>query len=80
MDLFRSRFFVGDFEPFGVVDVKVTKVTRIHNRNLRNRFEERLHDVVDTSDQSYKRALEYLFYGEVCLGVRTCICGPTVSG
>jgi hypothetical protein len=42
----------------------VSRVTRIHNRFLRNRFEERLETLVDVSDPTYKRSLEYLFYGE----------------
>ena len=44
--------------------LQVTRVTRIHNRFLRNRFEERLEHLVDLSDTSYKRQLEYLFYGQ----------------
>lgn len=47
-----------------VTGLRVTRVTRIHCRFLRNRFEERLEAVVDTSDAAYKRSLEYLFYGE----------------
>eukprot|EP01062_Namystynia_karyoxenos_P058429 TRINITY_DN4997_c0_g3_i1.p1 TRINITY_DN4997_c0_g3~~TRINITY_DN4997_c0_g3_i1.p1 ORF type:complete len:1660 (+),score=672.78 TRINITY_DN4997_c0_g3_i1:84-4982(+) len=64
VDLVRSRFFPVDFEPFGIKDVRITKVTRIHNRFLRNRFEDRLDHLVDTSNPVYKKALEYLFYGE----------------
>eukprot|EP01061_Rhynchopus_euleeides_P005092 TRINITY_DN14333_c0_g2_i1.p1 TRINITY_DN14333_c0_g2~~TRINITY_DN14333_c0_g2_i1.p1 ORF type:complete len:1537 (+),score=690.35 TRINITY_DN14333_c0_g2_i1:257-4612(+) len=64
VDLVKSRFFSLDFEPFGIKDVRVTKVTRLHNRYLRNRFEDRLDQLVDTSNQAYKKALEYLFYGE----------------
>ena len=64
VDLVRSRFFAADFEPFGIKDVRITKVTRVHNRYLRNRFEDRLDQLVDTSNQAYKKALEYLFYGE----------------
>lgn len=41
----------------------MTRVTRIHNRFLRNRFEEKLDQLVDISDNAYKRNLEYLFYG-----------------
>ena len=63
VDLVNSRFFGTDFEPFGIVDIKVNRVTRIHNRYLRNRFEERLDSLVDTKDASYKKSLEYLFYG-----------------
>eukprot|EP00755_Sulcionema_specki_P010169 Sspe_Gene.6755::Locus_2269_Transcript_1_1_Confidence_1.000_Length_4905::g.6755::m.6755 len=64
VDLVKSRFFPSDFEPFGIKDVRITKVTRIHNRFLRNRFEDRLETLVDTSNQAYKKALEYLFYGD----------------
>ena len=49
----------GRFPP-----LQVTRVTRVHNRYLRNRFEERLENLVDMSDSSYKRSLEYLFFGE----------------
>ncbi len=42
----------------------MTRVTRIHNRQLRNRFEERLETMVNTTDVAYKRSLEYLLYGE----------------
>ncbi len=48
---------------FGITGINVTRVTRIHNRFLRNRFEEKLEQLVDLSDVSYKRSLEYLFYG-----------------
>lgn len=48
---------------FGVIGINVNRVTRIHNRFLRNRFEEKLETLVDPSDSSYKRNLEYLFMG-----------------
>ena len=50
-------------KTFGIIGISVTRVTRIHNRYLRNRFEDRLESLVDLSDNSYKRSLEYLFYG-----------------
>lgn len=56
VDLMLSRYQ-------GPPHIKVTKVTRIHNRFLRNRFEERLESVADITETSYKRNLEYLFYG-----------------
>eukprot|EP00736_Rhodelphis_marinus_P010350 Rmarinus@m.14060 len=64
MDLVRSRFNEADFLGYGITDIKIVRVTRIHNRFLRNRFEERLDTLVDTTDPSYKRHLEYLFFGE----------------
>jgi len=48
---------------FGIIGINVTRVTRIHNRFLRNRFEEKLEQLVDLTDNQYRRSLEYLFYG-----------------
>eukprot|EP00817_Percolomonadidae_sp_ATCC50343_P006469 CAMPEP_0117419046 /NCGR_PEP_ID=MMETSP0758-20121206/704_1 /TAXON_ID=63605 /ORGANISM="Percolomonas cosmopolitus, Strain AE-1 (ATCC 50343)" /LENGTH=1291 /DNA_ID=CAMNT_0005199911 /DNA_START=513 /DNA_END=4388 /DNA_ORIENTATION=- len=62
VDLVKSRFFPSDFEPYGISGLRVNRVTRIHNRFLRNRFENHLESLVDISDQSYKRSLEYLFF------------------
>ena len=53
-----------DFQDFGITGLNVVRVTRVHNRFLRNRFEEQLETVVDVQDGSYKRSLEYLFYGD----------------
>ena len=47
----------------GVCGISVNRITRIHNRFLRNRFEDKLDLLVDMTDTSYKRYLEYLFYG-----------------
>lgn len=63
VDLVRSRFNPEQMKFFGINGINVTRVTRIHNRFLRNRFEEKLEQLVDLSDNSYKRSLEYLFYG-----------------
>jgi hypothetical protein len=59
-DLVRSRLNLGELQHAGVRDVSITRVLRIHNRVLRNRFEEKLESLVDFSDASYKRNLEYL--------------------
>jgi hypothetical protein len=63
VDLVRSRFNAEQMKPFGIIGINVNRVTRIHNRFLRNRFEEKLEFLVDLSDNQYKRNLEYLFYG-----------------
>ena len=63
VDLVRSRCNPEQMKFFGINGINVTRVTRIHNRYLRNRFEEKLEQLVDLSDNSYKRNLEYLFYG-----------------
>lgn len=48
VDLLKSRFFHRDFLPLGVVGVRINRVTRIHNRFLRNRFDARMADVLAT--------------------------------
>jgi hypothetical protein len=65
VDLVQSRFFPQDYRAFNVAGVKVTRVHRVHNRFLRNRFDARLESLVDITDSSYKKSLEYLFYGEI---------------
>jgi Leucine-rich repeat (LRR) protein len=60
-DLVRSRLNLGELHHFGVRDICITRVMRIHNRVLRNRFEEKLESLVDFSEPSYKKNLEYLF-------------------
>lgn len=62
-ELAKGRFNPEQMKFFGITGINVTRVTRIHNRFLRNRFEEKLEQLVDLSDVSYKRSLEYLFYG-----------------
>lgn len=42
VDLVRSRFNAEHMKQFGIIGINVTRVTRIHNRFLRNRFEEKL--------------------------------------
>lgn len=64
VDLVTSRFVAADYAELGIGGLRVTRVTRIHNRHLRNQFEQRLEELVSTADGSYKRSLEYLFYAE----------------
>ncbi|XRB06100.1 U2 small nuclear ribonucleoprotein A [Pycnococcus provasolii] len=64
VDLVHSRFFSEDFAQYGITGIRVTRVSRVHNRFLRTRFETALSEKVDTSDASHKRTMEYLFYGE----------------
>lgn len=48
---------------YGIADIDIKRVVRIHNRFLRNKFEEKMESLVDVSNASYKKSLEYLFYG-----------------
>ncbi|RHY83123.1 hypothetical protein DYB35_010700, partial [Aphanomyces astaci] len=54
VDLVKSRAFVADLHVFGVRDVHVHRVARINNRYLRNRFQERMDQVLDGPDDHVK--------------------------
>ncbi|KAM9354856.1 leucine-rich repeat-containing protein 9 [Pholidichthys leucotaenia] len=67
-DLLFSRFSPSDFKIYGIADIKVDRVVRVHNSALRLRFEEKLHSLLDkeenvfTCSLDYRRHLDYLFY------------------
>lgn len=70
INLVKSRFFPDDLKNYGknrnnlgVKDIRVKRVLRIHNRFLRNRFEERIELYLDQSNPEYKKSFEFLFYG-----------------
>lgn len=57
-ELVTSRFRAEELAHFGVCDIKVVSVTRVHNRSLRIRFEQLLED----SESDSAKQVEYLFY------------------
>ncbi|KAK3093172.1 hypothetical protein FSP39_012192 [Pinctada imbricata] len=70
-DLVLSRFCASDYKEHGIAGVKIHRIIRVHNRMLRNRFDEKLTSIVDDVDgeyypslrnHSYKKLLEYLFW------------------
>ncbi|XP_053700344.1 leucine-rich repeat-containing protein 9 isoform X2 [Synchiropus splendidus] len=66
-ELLLSRFTHLDYRPLGIVGIKTKRVVRVQNRDLRLRFEEKLHTVVTGGDaahlmQNYRRRLEYLLH------------------
>jgi len=64
VDLIKSRFHNDEMQKaYDIIDVNVTRVIRIHNRFLRNKFEEKMETLVDSNNGNYKKSLEYLFYG-----------------
>eukprot|EP00949_MAST-11_sp_MAST-11-sp1_P004981 g4981.t1 len=64
VDLLKSRFFVQDFRAYNVTGLRVHRVTRIHNRFLRNCFDKAMEKVAGdlNAPAGGKRQLEYLFY------------------
>ena len=68
VDLLKSRFFARDFRAYGVGDIRVNRVTRIHNRFLRNRFDAAMEDLMrknNIAPGGGKRQLEYLFLEKI---------------
>ena len=48
---------------YGIKDIEIQRAVRIHNRFLRNKFEEKIESLVDISNPQYKKMVEYYFYG-----------------
>ncbi|XP_052269181.1 leucine-rich repeat-containing protein 9-like isoform X5 [Dreissena polymorpha] len=70
-DLVLSRFCASDYREHGIVAIKIRRIIRLHNRILRNRFDEKLTSIVDDPEGEYyisnrsvgyKKLLEYLFW------------------
>ena len=62
-DLITTRFSPDDLEKYDISGINITKVVRIHNRFLKNKFEEKMEMLADISSVNSKKQLEYLFYG-----------------
>lgn len=65
VDLIQARINSSVTDDF---TLGITRVIRIYNRFLRNRFEEKLESLVDVTEPSYKRSIEYLFYSSDVVG------------
>mmetsp|Transcript_23572 Transcript_23572/g.20473 ORF Transcript_23572/g.20473 Transcript_23572/m.20473 type:complete len:351 (-) Transcript_23572:95-1147(-) len=63
IDLLKSRFHPEEMIDYNIKDIEIKRIIRIHNRFLKNKFEDRLESLVDMSNNNYKKAVEYLFYG-----------------
>ncbi|XP_048340619.1 leucine-rich repeat-containing protein 9-like [Sphaerodactylus townsendi] len=65
-DLILSRFCTWDFKPYGITAVKVNRVIRVHNRILRQKFEEKFQSFLEEEElndsTNNRKKLEYLFY------------------
>ncbi|XP_029195766.2 leucine-rich repeat-containing protein 9-like isoform X1 [Acropora millepora] len=68
-ELVLSRFCVDDYMGCGISGIKIHRITRVHNRILRMRFDNKLDEIMEREDineltkgRSYKRLLEYLFF------------------
>ncbi|CAH1791753.1 unnamed protein product [Owenia fusiformis] len=69
-DLILSRFCAADYKDRGIYGVRIHRITRVHNRILRSKFDDKLSTLLDDDDNylpttrsdSYKKKLEYLFW------------------
>ena len=52
VDLVKSRSFIQDFKELGVRGINIVRVTRIHNRCLRHKFEETVHNITTKREQA----------------------------
>ena len=48
---------------YDIKDINIKRVIRIHNKFLRNKFEEKTESLIDVSNNFHKKYLDYLFYG-----------------
>uniref|UniRef100_A0A8C5N450 Leucine rich repeat containing 9 n=1 Tax=Leptobrachium leishanense TaxID=445787 RepID=A0A8C5N450_9ANUR len=64
-DLILSRFCERDFNAFGVSSLKINRIIRVHNRILKQKFEEKLQELLDLEDlgfsKNYRKMFDYLF-------------------
>ncbi|XP_013396331.1 leucine-rich repeat-containing protein 9 [Lingula anatina] len=69
-DLILSRFCAVDYREFGIQGIMIHRITRVHNRILRTRFDDKLSTLLDDDDSylpstrsgSHKKLIEYLFW------------------
>ncbi len=63
MDLIKSRFQAEDLSKHDINGINIKRVVRIHNRFLKNKFEEKMEMLADITNVNSRKQLEYLFYG-----------------
>jgi hypothetical protein len=54
---------VDDLAKFDIGGINIKRVVRIHNRFLKNKFEEKMEMLADITNVNSRKQLEYLFYG-----------------
>jgi hypothetical protein len=63
VDLIKSRFQAEDLSKHDINGINIKRVVRIHNRFLKNKFEEKMEMLADITNVNSRKQLEYLFYG-----------------
>nr|XP_002121920.1 leucine-rich repeat-containing protein 9-like [Ciona intestinalis] len=65
-DLVLSRFCAWDYRAYGVTGIKMHGITRVNNRVLRARFDDKVHSIAaeenGTVPKNYKKLVDYLFF------------------
>lgn len=62
-ELLQARFNASHVAELGECKLNVTRITKVHNKYLRNLFEERLEQTIDICNKNIKKNLDYLFCG-----------------
>ena len=52
-DLVLSRFCAADYKDYGILGIKIHRITRVHNRMLRSRFDDAFATHVDDDDSPF---------------------------
>ena len=52
-DLVLSRFCAADYKDYGILGIKIHRITRVHNRMLRSRFDAAFSSHVDDDDSPF---------------------------
>jgi hypothetical protein len=63
VDLIKSRFHPEELMRDTISGINIKRVIRIHNRFLKNKFEEKMEVLADITNINSRKQLEYLFYG-----------------
>ena len=51
-DLLLSRFCAADYRDYGIIGIKIHRITRIHNRMLRTKFDDKVAQLVEEEEQA----------------------------
>ncbi|XP_053561219.1 leucine-rich repeat-containing protein 9 [Bombina bombina] len=61
-DLILARYCVWNFKLYGISGVKINRIIKVHNRDLKLKFDDKLEQFMDNEDMSSsEKLLEYLF-------------------
>lgn len=64
-EIIKDKFEPEIFKKFGITDYNIKRIWKIENKYCKNRFEDKIIDIIKSSNEKIKTTPEYLFYGEL---------------